>query len=199
MKFPEIRKEVLARTVELYKAGLFTVTSGNLSMLDEESGLIVITPSSYPYMLMKEEDLVVITKDGEKIEGDLRPSSEWKLHAAIYKARPEISGVVHTHSPYAISLAVKREPLPLILAEMQYAFGGSVPVAPFARPGSPEVGSGAVEALGEKKTAALMANHGVVTIGETLSKAVDRAYYVEDAAKVYTYVLSTGGTPTYFE
>ena len=193
MKFQEIREKVVAHSQELFQAGLFAVTSGNLSIFDRENNVVAITPSGFPYMKMTAEDIVLITLDGEVIEGIHRPSSEWKLHTAVYKNRPDINACVHTHSPYATALAVNRQALPSILAEMAYAFGkGDVPVAPIARPGSEEVGTGAVDALGKEKYACLLANHGALAVGNTLEKACDRAYYLEDSAKIYSYAKATG-------
>lgn len=176
-----------------YQDGLFAGTSGNLSTYDSGSGQMAITPSGVDYLTMQPSDVVIMGLDGTIHEGTRPPSSEWRLHAAIYQAKPEAGAVVHTHSPYATSFAVVRRPIPAVLIEMLVFLGGDVPVADFALPGTAEVGTHAVAALTDR-TACLMANHGVVAFGRDLSEARTRAIYVEDAAKICT-LAQANGTP----
>lgn len=186
------RREVLLRmSRKSYEQELFAGTSGNLSLYDREEGLMLITPSSIPYETMKVQDLVLMTLDGEIIEGENRPSSEWRMHAVIYREREDVSAVMHTHSPYATSFAVNKWEIPVILIEMVPFLGGSVPVAEFALPGTASVGEEAVKVLKERE-ACLMSNHGVLAIGTTIEQAHIRAVYVEDAAKIYSLALSNG-------
>lgn len=189
----ELKEAVCAETKACYSEKLFAGTSGNLSCYDREKDLMYITPGSYPYEIMKPEDIMVIHTDGTVVDGPHKPSSEWRLHAEIYKQMPEVSAVVHTHSPYATSFAVNNVGIPVILIEMVPFLGGDVPLAPFALPGTDEVGTYAVEAMTkEGRNGCLMANHGVVTVGRTLPQAHIRATYVEDAATIYSHALSNG-------
>ena len=188
----EIKKRVLDTTLLSYRQGLFAGTSGNLSEFDPETGYLYITPSTYPYEAMTEDDIMVITLDGTIIAGTHRPSSEWRMHAAIYRdMAPEVLTVVHTHSPYATAFAVCRRAIPIILIEMVPFLGGDVPVADFAVPGTDDVGASAVRALTDRN-ACLMANHGVLAVGKTLDQAHVRAIYVEDAAKICGIAESMG-------
>lgn len=187
------RQQLLEMSRKAYDEALFAGTSGNLSMYDREEGLMLITPSSVPYETMKTEDLVLMKLDGEVVEGENRPSSEWRMHAAVYRNKDEVSAVLHTHSPYATSFAVNKQEIPVILIEMVPFLGGSVPVAEFALPGTDAVGEAAVKALCERN-ACLMTNHGVLAVGATLEQAHIRAVYVEDAAKIYSLALSNGKT-----
>lgn len=188
----EIKKRVLDTTLLSYRQGLFAGTSGNLSEYDPETGYMYITPSSYPYEAMTEDDIMVIALDGTIIEGSHRPSSEWRMHAAIYRdMAPEVLSVVHTHSPYATAFAVCQRAVPVILIEMVPFLGGEVPVADFAVPGTDDVGTNAVRVL-KDRNACLMANHGVLAIGKTLAQAHVRAIYVEDAAKICGIANSMG-------
>lgn len=185
MDITELRRQVLACARQSYTEGLFAGTSGNLSARDPESGLIAITPTSVPYPTMTADDIVVMDLDGNVVQGG-RPSSEWPMHAELYRAMPEVHAVVHTHSPCATGFAVVQRPIPVILIEMIYFLHGAVPVADYARPGSPQVGKNCVKALLDSgATACLMANHGVAAVGETLDQAHIRAVYVEDAARIY--------------
>ncbi len=189
----ELKEKVWQETKACYNEKLFAGTSGNLSCYDPEEGLIYITPSSYPYEIMEPHDIMVIRPDGEIVDGAHKPSSEWRLHAAIYLGMPEVRAVVHTHSPYATGFAVNNREIPVILIEMVPFLGGSIPVAPFALPGTDAVGTGAVEAMKKDgKNGCLMANHGVVTVGATLPQAHIRATYVEDAATIYSHALQNG-------
>lgn len=187
------REGLLRMSRSSYEQELFAGTSGNLSIYDREEGLMLITPSSIPYETMRAKDMVLMTLDGEIIEGKNRPSSEWRMHAVIYRERADVSAVIHTHSPYATSFAVNQREIPVILIEMVPFLGGSVPVAEFALPGTASVGEEAVKVLRERE-ACLMSNHGVLAVGTTIEQAHIRAVYVEDAAKIYSLALSNGET-----
>ena len=175
----ETKKILLKMTHRSYEEALFAGTSGNLSIYDREKEIMIITPSSIPYETMEEEDLVLMKLSGEIIEGRYKPSSEWRMHAAVYKERADVGAVVHTHSPYATSFAVNREPIPVILIEMVPFLGGE------------DVGREALKVL-SGRNACLMSNHGVLAVGETLEQAHIRAIYVEDAAKIYSLARSNG-------
>ena len=189
------KQELLAYTKQAYNEALFAGTSGNLSTYDALTGIILITPSSVPYATMTEDDIMAIKLDGTITEGKHRPSSEWRMHAEIYKARPEIRAIVHTHSPYATSFAVSHEIIPVILIEMIPFLRGDIQIAGFAIPGTEEVGREAIKKLNDRN-ACLLANHGVVTIGANLAQAHIRALYAEDAAKIYSLAKSNGNVVT---
>ncbi len=191
MTWEETKKILLNMTRRSYEEALFAGTSGNLSVYDREKETMIITPSSIPYETMKEEDLVLMKLSGEIIEGRHRPSSEWRMHAAVYKEREDVGAVVHTHSPYATSFAVNREPIPIILIEMIPFLGGDMLVADFAMPGTEDVGREALKVL-KGRNACLMSNHGVLAVGENLEQAHIRAIYAEDAAKIYSLAKSNG-------
>lgn len=173
--------------------GLFAGTSGNLSIFIHEEGLMVITPTSIPYDRLTDEDVSVTDLDGRCISGR-EPSSEWRMHAEIYRYMPEVSAVVHTHSPYATAFAACRKNIPYFLIEMLPFLGGSVPVSDFAPPGSTELGKNAVSSM-KDRNACLLASHGVVAVGKDIEQAYIRAEYVEDAAKIYQ-LAKVLGEPT---
>lgn len=187
-----LKEEVLQYAKQSYREQLFAGTSGNLSIFDPDSGLVVITPSSIAYETMTIEDIVVITLDGTVVEGTNRPSSEWRVHTAVYKNKPGFNAVVHTHSPYATSFAVTHERIPFVLVEMMLFLGGDIPVADFALAGTDGVGESAVAAL-KNRCACLLANHGALAIGRNLERAHISAVYLEDVAKIYA-IAKTHGT-----
>ena len=188
----QLKREIVEISRSSFENKLFAGTSGNLSIYLKDEGYMLITPTSIRYEIMEPEDVVTVKLDGTILEGKHRPSSEWPMHAAIYESCPHVGAVFHTHSPYATSFAVTRQTIPLVLIEMRPFLGGEVACARFEKPGTRELGMTAVEELNKGKNACLLANHGVIAVGETLAKARIRAEYVEDAATIYHRALQVG-------
>lgn len=188
-----IQSQLLQTAQRAYREKMFAATSGNLSVFDRESGKIYITPGSFPYEKMTPEDIMAIDLDGNILEGKHSPSSEWRMHAAIYRADKRVNAIVHTHSPYATAFAINHMRIPAVLYEMVFFLGGDIPVAEGAIPGTPEVGENCVPVLKERN-GCLMANHGALAVGDTLDRAYTRAVYIEDAAKAYSIALTHGKT-----
>ena len=187
----ELRQEIVDRSLQAFHEGLFSGTSGNMSCYLREGDLMLITPTSVRYDVMRAEDIVVLRLDGTVVEGHLKPSSEWRMHAAVYEAYGETNAVFHTHSPYATAFAVVRRSIPAVLIEARIFLGGDVRCADYATPGTKEVGMNAVPALAGRGGCTL-ANHGVLAVGENLAQAYLRAEYIEDVAKIYTYAKAIG-------
>lgn len=187
----DMQVNVIRIAVKSYNEGLVAGTSGNVSLYDHENEVMAITASNLDYSIMEAEDVVIMKLDGTIIEGKHKPSSEWQMHAEVYKARKDINAVIHTHGPYATSFAVLQEEIPLVLVEMLPFIGGDIPLAKFELPATPELGKSCVKAL-ENRNACLMENHGVLAIGKNLDQAYIRAVYVEDAAKICHYVREIG-------
>ena len=188
-----MKEDVVRIARKAFDEKLMAGTSGNMSVFSRETGLMAITPSSYDYGIMEEKDIVVMDLDGNIVEGWLKPSSEWKMHAEIYRNIEHVNAVVHTHSPYATSFAVLQKEIPVILVEMLPFLKGSLEVSPYARQGSAEVGLNAVPIL-KRKNACLMANHGVAAVGGNIDQAYLASVYAEDVARIYHTAL-TVGTP----
>ena len=186
-----LKRSVLETAKKAYREKLMAGTSGNMSMYYREKGWMVITPSSYDYEIMEEKDIVVTDLEGQVVEGCHMPSSEWRMHAEIYKHLSHVKAVVHTHSPYATSFAVNHQEIPVVLIEMIPFLKGKLEVSPYAAQGSAQVGLNAVPIL-ERKNACLMANHGVVAVGETMGAAYVNSVYVEDTARIYHMALQSG-------
>lgn len=185
-----LKQEIVDKSLQAFRTGLFAGTSGNMSTFLPEEGIMLITPTSVRYEIMTAEQIVEMRLDGTVLSSG-KPSSEWRLHAELYKAHPEIRAVFHTHSPYGTAFAVCHKAIPAALIEAYFFLGGEVPCAKYATPGTPEVGIYAAEALGNKG-GVLLANHGVVAVGKDLSEAYLRAEYIEDAAKIYTFAQQIG-------
>ncbi len=189
----ELRQEIVDRSLQAFHEGLFSGTSGNMSCFLREEGLMLITPTSVRYDVMRAEDIVTMRLDGTVAEGRLKPSSEWRMHAAVYSRCPDVNAVFHTHSPYATAFAVNHQTIPAVLIEALVFLGGDIRCASYATPGTEEVGLNAVPALADRKGCTL-ANHGVLAVGDDLAQAYLNAEYIEDVAKVYT-IANSIGTP----
>ncbi|UFJ42348.1 class II aldolase/adducin family protein [Brevibacillus humidisoli] len=177
--------------LELPKNQLVTMTSGNVSARDRESGYVVVKPSGVPYEQLSPADMVVVNLDGQVIEGNQRPSVDAETHLYIYRERDDINGVVHTHSPYATSFAVLGQGIPPVLTSVADIFGGPVPVAPYAAVGGEQIGRAVVEHIGHSP-AILMQNHGVFTVGPTPQLALKAAVVLEDVAKTIHLAMLRG-------
>ncbi|HBY94104.1 MAG TPA: L-ribulose-5-phosphate 4-epimerase [Chloroflexi bacterium] len=177
--------------LELPKNGLVTWTGGNASARDPETGLVVIKPSGVMYEDLRPEDHVVLTVDGEIVEGALKPSSDTASHLYIYRHRPDVNSVVHTHSAYATAFAALGRPIPVFLTAIADEFGGPIPCAGFALIGGEEIGQQVVEHIGTSP-AVLLKNHGVFTVGPTATAAVKAAVMVEDIARAVWLALQLG-------
>jgi L-ribulose-5-phosphate 4-epimerase len=186
-----LREEVWKLNLELPRHNLVVWTSGNVSGRDFGSGLVVIKPSGVPYDQLTPHDLVIVDLDGQVVEGDLDPSVDTATHLYIYRHRPDVAGVVHTHSPYATSFAAVGRPIPVYLTAIADEFGGPIPVGAYAKIGGEEIGREIVRSMGESP-AILMKNHGVFTVGPTPQAAVKAAVMVEDAAKTVHLALLLG-------
>lgn len=179
-----LRKELVGLHNALVESELVVWTAGNVSARVDGRHFL-IKPSGVPYESLTPDAMVLCDLDGHPVDGDsLKPSSDVFAHAYVYRHRPDVGGVVHTHSTYATAWAARGEPVPCVLTAMADEFGGEIPVGPFALIGGEEIGKGIVETLaGHRSPAVLMRNHGVFTIGGTAGAAVKAAVMCEDVAR----------------
>jgi L-fuculose-phosphate aldolase len=188
---PQARRELLETAQELSRSGLGSSRSmsGNVSRRVEDGFLI--TPTGVPYDGMRVDDLVELEAQGVPLAGQLQPSSEWRFHKDIYLSRPEIGAVVHAHPHFATALACLRRPIPAFHYMVAVAGGDSIRCAEYATFGTPELSRNALVAL-EDRRACLLANHGLIAGGATLSKALHLAVEVETLAAQYCTALELG-------
>jgi L-ribulose-5-phosphate 4-epimerase len=180
----DVRREVAALHAELPRNGLVVWTAGNVSARVPGHELLVIKPSGVTYDELTPENMVVCDLEGKLVEGGHAPSSDTAAHAYVYKHMPEVNGVVHTHSTYAVAWAARAEPIPCVLTMMGDEFGGEIPIGPFALIGDDSIGQGIVETLrGHRSKAVLMQNHGPFTIGASAKAAVKTAVLCEEVAR----------------
>jgi L-ribulose-5-phosphate 4-epimerase len=182
------RADVAALHSELVRFGLVAWTAGNVSGRVPGADLFVIKPSGVSYDELAPENMILCDLDGNVIEGtpgsERAPSSDTAAHAYVYRNMPDVGGVVHTHSTYAVAWAARGEEIPCVITGMADEFGGPIPVGPFAVIGDDAIGRGIVETLkGHRSRAVLMQNHGPFTIGASAKDAVKAAVMCEDAAR----------------
>lgn len=187
-----MQKDILTTGNLLLDKGLVIGTWGNVSTRIPGKDLIAITPSGCDYRRMLPQDICIVDYNGNVIDCKLKPSSEMPLHLEIYKARPDVGAIVHTHSIFASACAVARKPIPPIIEDLIQLAGGTVEVADYALPGTPELAANAVGALGSKN-AVLLANHGVIGCGRNLAESMIACELVEKAAQIYIYATQLGG------
>lgn len=190
----QLKEQMITAAKEMYERGLVASVWGNLSARVPGKSWIVVTPSGVDYPTMGADDLVVIDLETEEIiEGHLKPTSELQMHLAILRARSDINAVMHTHSIYASACSAAHKEIPPLVEDIAQVVGGSVSVARYALPGTVELGTNAVKALG-KKNAVLLANHGVVGVGDDIMDALRVCTIVEKGAHIFA-IAKMIGTP----
>ncbi len=188
----DLRAEIVAQARTLDASGLNRGSSGNLSARAGDA--MLITPSGIPAGSLEPEMLALMPLDREDghWEGPLKPSTEWRFHRDLLRARPEFHAVVHTHAPFSTILAIARKPIPAI-HYMMAAFGGpEIRVADYACYGTAALSAAVVAAM-EGRMGCLMANHGMLTAGPTLPRATWLAHELEALAHQYVHLLQIGG------
>jgi L-fuculose-phosphate aldolase len=186
------RAALVAAAQRLDTLGFMPSKSGNLSLRTSRGFLI--TPSGLPYAETTAKDLVEVMADGTVISGQRAPSSEWRLHAAVYADRPEAAAVVHTHSPFATALSCARHGIPPLHYMIVLGGGADIRCAAYATFGTEALAAQCVAALADRR-AVLLANHGVVALGRSLQGAVVLAMEVENLARQYLALRAAGLPP----
>jgi L-ribulose-5-phosphate 4-epimerase len=190
-KEDQIRKEVVQGAKKIFSKGLVDVGEGNVSVRNGKKEELFITPSFNQYDTLKKDEIVYLDFEGNLLSAGKLPSTEAKMHIAIYKSRPKVQAVIHTHSPFATMLSIVGKGIPIIMEEMYAFLGGSVDISEYGEAHTKEIGEVALKALGIKN-AALLANHGVIVCGKSLDHAVKFAELVEKLAKMYWGALQIG-------
>ena len=190
---PDAAAAVLAAAKDMARKGLVEGTAGNISARQAD-GTIVATPSSVDYEAMTVDDLVVVDAGGTVLEATegRSPTSELHLHLACYRAYEDVASVIHSHPVWATMFAVSHQPVPACIDEFTMYIGGEVRCSEYAASGSEAVGEAAVAAL-KDRGAALLANHGIVTVGPSPSKALHIVALVERSAQIAWGARALGG------
>lgn len=192
---PLIREELKRAVADggraLVARGLTVGTWGNLSIKDQETGLVYIKPSGMPYETIEPEDIVVLDAAGRVVYGRRKPSVEFHLHLAILNARPDLGAVLHTHPLYSSVFGVLHEEIPAISEDFAQLIGERAPCSVYALPGTEELARNVVAALGSGMVV-LLPNHGAVCVGKNLAEAMNVAAVLEKTAHIYLLARSIG-------
>lgn len=194
MAMDAARRQVAEVARKMAGLGLVSGASGNVSAR-LPGGLMAVTAMGSRCEELSADDVVVVDADLAPVEGDRTPSAESLLHAAIYEARPDVGGIVHTHAVYSSAAAVAGVGIPPVIDEMVVALGGEVRVSEYAAPASEDIAERVCVALGTRD-AALIRNHGAVAVGVDSQSALDAATLTERAAKVFVLSSMLGSPGT---
>ena len=193
------KRAVVQTARRMAELGLTTGSSGNVSVRLEPDGtrdLLAITPTGRRYSDLSDDDVVVADFELDPVEGELPPSSESLLHVAIYRARPDVGAVIHTHPVFASVVAVAGvQEIPPMIDEMVVSIGGAIEVSKYAFPGTQELADSVCAALGARNSA-LIGNHGAVGVGRDLAEALDVCELTERLAQVFVYSSLLGKVNT---
>lgn len=190
-KEEKIRKEIVEAGKRLSKNRVVENNEGNISVRYGRKDELFITPTANNYQTLTPNEVVHMNFEGEALSKGKLPSTESKLHVALYEAKRKAKCIIHTHSRYATMLSVVQKSIPIIMEEQIIYLGGSIDIAPYGEAHTEDIGKVALKALG-KKNAALLANHGVIVCGKSVTNAVKAAELVEKLAQVYWGALQIG-------
>lgn len=190
------RQVVVDTAQELTHKGFLSATGGNLSMRIAGEDAFAITPSNYDYLKMVPEDICILGYDLTQIAGDRKPSVEGAMHAAIYKVRPDVNAIIHTHQVYPSTLAIIGEPIPAMFDEQVRFLGRSVNIIPYAPSGTGSLVKAVAKHVKDHNNAYIMANHGALLFAGDMDRAVHNVLVLEKCALAYLLALCTGKNPS---
>ena len=186
-----LKEEIVKAGRDLFNKGILENNEGNISLRIPKKDELLITPTGNNYQTFSADQVVHMKFDGTALSSGKLPSTEVKMHVAIYKSRPKVKCIIHTHSTYASMLSILRKEIPIIMEEQFVYLGGSIDVSPYGEAHTEEISKSALIALGYKN-GALLANHGAIVCGKSIQNAVKNAELVEKLAKVYWGALQVG-------
>jgi L-ribulose-5-phosphate 4-epimerase len=190
-QFDSAKALIVETAQQLTKKGYLMATGGNLSVRIDGQSALAITPSNYDYMKMLPEDICVLDFELNVLEGQLKPSVESGMHAAIYQARPDVNAVVHTHQVYASALTLIRMPIPALFDEQTRFLGRSVNIIPYAPSGTGMLAGTIARHVRDHNNAYMMQNHGALVFGNDMERAVHNVEILEKCSLAYLIALCT--------
>jgi len=193
LKHQIARKEIIDASLMILKSSLVIGTWGNLSVRISGEDLIAITPTGVDYEKLLPENIPIVDLEGNLIDGNMTPSIELPMHLEIYKNRPDINAIVHTHSVYCTAMAIARKPIPASCEDLVQIVGGDVKVSEYRLPGSVDLGKVVLEALVGRQ-AVILANHGLLAAGSTLKETIKIAFICEKSAHATLLAANIGGS-----
>ena len=189
--FDSAKALIVETAQQLTKKGYLMATGGNLSVRIAGQSALAITPSNYDYMKMQPEDICVLDFELNVLEGTLKPSVETGMHAAIYRVRPDVNAIVHTHQVYASTLTLIRMPIPALFDEQARFLGRSVDIIPYAPSGTGMLANTISRHVRDHNNAYMMQNHGALVFGHDMERAVHNVEILEKCSLAYLLALCT--------
>jgi len=186
-----MKEDIVNAGRDLFNKGVLENNEGNISLRISKKDELLITPTGNNYQTCTSEQIVHMKFDGTPLSSGKLPSTEAKMHIAIYESRPKVKCIIHTHSTYASMLSILRKSIPIIMEEQVIYLGGSIDISPYGEAHTDDISKSALLAL-SYKNGALLANHGVIVCGKSIQNAVKNAELVEKLAKVYWGALQIG-------
>ncbi|HAS72852.1 MAG TPA: class II aldolase [Clostridiales bacterium UBA8960] len=193
LKHQIARKEIIDACLTILESELVIGTWGNISVRIKGEALAAITPTGVEYKKLIPENIPIVDMEGNIIDGNMKPSSELPLHLEIYKNRPDVNAIVHTHSVHCTAMAIARKPIPASCEDLVQIVGGNVRVSEYKLPGSKDLGEVVVTALKDRQ-AVIMANHGLLAAGVDLKETMKIAFICEKSAQATLLAANIGGT-----
>ena len=190
--FDQARRQVLATSQLLAQKGYLIATGGNLSVRIPGEQAFAITPSNYDYMKMVPEDVCVLDLEQQVLAGERKPSVESGMHAAIYRTRPDVNAIAHTHQVYASALALIDASIPALFDEQARFLGRSVAVIPYAPSGTGLLKNTIARHIRDHSNAYLLQNHGALCLGADVEQVAHNVEILEKCALAYLLALCTG-------
>lgn len=189
-------KELIVESgLKMLGSGMTIETWGNISYRDPEEGLVYMSPSAMSYDTITTDDVVVCRLDGSVVKGHRKPTIEKELHLSIFRERPDVNAVVHTHPLYSMVYSCQGKDIPMLIDEAAQVLGCVCQTADYALPGSPQLAKYCVKALGQNANACLLQSHGAVCVGQSMESAFKVAKVLEVTAQIYYMIESAGGKP----
>ena len=188
--FEQEKLEIIKTGIKLDRYGLISLAGGNVSMR-MPTGEMLVTPSGMIYEDMQADDVVVMDLDRNIIEGTRKPSSDTDGILYIFRHRPDINAVIHTHQPYATAISLIQDEFRADLTTLGNSCRGNVRCTPYSSPGSVEMGMDTVNYLGDS-LAVILSHHGVMTVGDSIKQALNAAVYLEECARAYLAARACG-------
>ncbi|MCL1809090.1 MAG: class II aldolase/adducin family protein [Clostridiales bacterium] len=192
----DLKSKLVSTAKKAESCGLCKHKSGNFSVMDRGSGLVVITPSGISRDDLTQEHMFVADISGEIVEKGVEstPTKEIHMHLQAYRCRGDVTAVIHTHSPFATAFAAKERAIKPVVSDAA-VYGYTTLVVPYSKPGSAELAASLAAPL-QQADVCLLAHHGVLVVGDGLEQTLLKAIYVEDVARIYLFTLQFGGEPS---
>jgi L-ribulose-5-phosphate 4-epimerase len=188
-EYRELKEQLVTSAQELTRKGYLMATGGNISIHPANSEVFVITPSNFDYMKMKPQDVCLLDMSLNPLEGELKPSVEAGMHCEIYKARPDVHAIVHTHQVYASALTLIKAPIPALFDEQVRFLGRSVEIIPYVPSGTGMLSGTVAKHVRGHNNAYLMQNHGALVFGHDMERAIHNVEILEKCSLAYLIAL----------